>query len=134
MKKENIYIDLGRCSEEELKNIYTILGDTLKFIAPSIVFNFPIMHYHEGMWIRTNFYQDKAKEDSFLEDKTELTYPEFIKLFEGGEGENETYSFSYLSCGKTLTVHIEAKNFNKAMIEFATNYHDIEWLYHAKIL
>ena len=56
------------------------------------------------------------------------------KLFDDAKEENETYSFSYLSCGKTLTVHIEAKNLNEAMIKFATNYHDIEWLYHAKIL
>lgn len=80
-----IYLDLSKCTEEEQKNIYTILGDTLKFESPSIGFNFPIMHYHKGMWIRTNFFQDKAKEDNFLADKTELTYPEFIKLFEGGE-------------------------------------------------
>lgn len=85
MDKSKIYLDLSKCIGEELKNIYTILGDTLKFESPSIVFNFPIMHYHEGMWIRTNFFQDKAKEDNFLADKTELTYPEFIKLFEGGE-------------------------------------------------
>ena len=85
MDKSKFYLDLSKCIGEELKNIYTILGDTLKFESPSIVFNFPIMHYHEGMWLRTNFFQDKAKEDNFLEDKTELTYPEFIKLFEGGE-------------------------------------------------
>lgn len=81
MDKSKIFLNLSKCTGEELNNIYTILGDTLKFESPSIVFNFPIMHYHEGMWIRTNFFQDKAKEDNFLAEKTEITYPEFIKLF-----------------------------------------------------
>lgn len=85
MKKENIYIDLSKCTGEQIENIHRILGDKLKPISPSIVFNFPIMHYHEGMWVRTNLFQDKSNECSFLEDKTELTYPEFIKLFEGKE-------------------------------------------------
>lgn len=132
MEKENIYIDLSKCSEEQRKEIARTInkhGHSITSKANYEIINgyydelFPLLTYHEYWYC-----------SRYASGKTELTYPEFIKLFEGGEGENETYSFSYLSCGKTLTVHIEAKNFNKAMIEFATNYHDIEWLYHAKIL
>lgn len=130
-EKEKYFIDLSKCSEEQIENIYNTVKET-EFIKPNFYTDKDFMMLKfctiEERW------GCSGKNWDGLKHKTELTYPEFIKLFEGGEGENNTYSFSYLSCGKTLTVHIEAKNFNKAIIEFATNYHDIEWLYHAKIL
>lgn len=139
MKLEDFYIDLSKCSEEQRNHIAKILSDNNQPCYQGLLNCLNNGDYNKTFYLLSFFKRrdlwDFAHEGlESTENKTELTYPEFIKLFEGGEGEKNTYSFSYLSCGKTLTVHIEAKNFNKAMIEFATNYHDIEWLYHAKIL
>lgn len=39
------------------------------------------------------------------------------------------FRFTYRSCNKDLTVVIEAESLNKAMVDFATKYHDIEKVY-----
>jgi len=39
------------------------------------------------------------------------------------------FRFTYHSCDKELFVEVEAENLNKAMIEFATYYHQIDEVY-----
>ena len=39
------------------------------------------------------------------------------------------FRFTYYSCGKELFVELEPENLNKAMIEFATYYHQIDEVY-----
>ena len=82
MKKEEVFIDLRKCSEEELKSLLQILekaGQEIYFLAkptllsgkldmyyPYLVFSRP----SSNVWV---FSHNKH-------DRTELTYPDFIKL------------------------------------------------------
>ena len=75
MDKSKIYLDLSKCTEEK-KHIKTLTG--IKNDSERIYLSFsPI----QNVW----GYFDSIG----IKNKTELTYPEFIKLFEGGEGEKE---------------------------------------------
>ena len=42
---------------------------------------------------------------------------------------SKRFRVTYYSCDKALSVVIEAETFNKAMIEFATYYHEIDEVY-----
>ena len=42
---------------------------------------------------------------------------------------SKRFIVTYYSCDKALSVIIEAETFNKAMIEFATYYHEIDEVY-----
>ncbi|QNS40165.1 hypothetical protein H0S70_07060 [Chryseobacterium manosquense] len=87
MKKEEVFIDLSKCSEEEIIKIYHVLNDKNENIYHSdrmilkkgkFENRFPYLTLNSGytQWMST-FVN--------IHGKTELTYPEFIKLFEGGE-------------------------------------------------
>ena len=87
INKENSVLDLSKCTEEERKSlpqilekarqeIYflakpTLLSGKLDLYYPYLVFSRP----SSNVWV---FSHNKP-------DRTELTYPEFIKLFEGAE-------------------------------------------------
>lgn len=87
MDKSKIYIDLSKCTEEERKSLpqilekagqevyfltkHTLLSGKLDMYYPYLVFSRP----SSNVWV---FSHNKP-------DITELTYPEFIKLFEGGD-------------------------------------------------
>ena len=87
MKLVEIYIDLSKCSEEERKSLPQILensGQEIYFLAKPTLLSGKLDTYYpylffslpsSNVWV---FSHNKP-------DRTELTYPEFIKLFEGGE-------------------------------------------------
>lgn len=83
MKKENIYIDLRKCTEEQIKS----LVPTLEKHGYNVYFHDRIF-LKNGKYDKPYFHLFNSKSwlsSSILVTKQELTYPEFIKLFEGGE-------------------------------------------------
>lgn len=75
--KENIYLDLSKCTEEEQKHIFSLLpDDELRTYLRYNKFQ-PYLNFDFLQWFICNH--------EVISRKTELTYPEFIKLFEGGE-------------------------------------------------
>lgn len=88
MKDLTIYfIDLSKLNKEERKSLPQILDKAGENIHEQTLDNLLndryddeyiyLAQFFNGEWVRFN---DKLS-------RTELTYPEFIKLFEGGEGE-----------------------------------------------
>lgn len=87
--KENIFLDLSKLSEEQIKALFSILQkydqkiyhetlDSLFTDFTSDIFN-PYLEFQNGIgWVETaNAFENTEKQ--------EVTYPEFVKLFEGGE-------------------------------------------------
>lgn len=84
-KKENIYLDISKCTEEEQKSLPSILERVGEHIYEETLYDLwnsrlddeyiYLALYFNGEWLRFN--------DNL--NRTELTYPEFIKLFDGGE-------------------------------------------------
>lgn len=62
---------------------------------------------------------------SDMYDKFSLKKSENVVL----DGVSNRFRFTYHSCDKELFVELEAENLNKAMIEFATYYHQIDEVY-----
>ena len=76
MDKSKFYLDLTMCTEEQQKHTKTLTG--IKNDSERIYLSFsPI----QNVW----GYFDSIG----IKNKTELTYPEFIKLFEGGESKED---------------------------------------------
>lgn len=73
-KKEEIYLDLSKCTEEEQRILEKLTGFKISYIK-----RYPYLQIIFSGWNQSDC--------THLEGKTEITYPEFIKLFEGGEGE-----------------------------------------------
>ena len=70
-----IYIDLSKLSEEQVRILTQMTDGYVSEIS-----EFPLLFWDEKEWNQTK------KGDIFnIKGKTELTYSEFIKLFEGGE-------------------------------------------------
>ncbi len=82
MYKTKCFIDLSKCSEEQIENIYNTVKET-EFIKPNFYTDKDFMMLKfctiEERW------GCSGKNWDGLKHKTELTYPEFIKLFEGGK-------------------------------------------------
>lgn len=76
--KTKIYLDLSKLSEGEIKKLIVLTEGYVSKIS-----DFPILFWDESEW------NQAVKGDKLhLGNLTELTYPEFIKLFEGGEENN----------------------------------------------
>lgn len=79
MNKEKYFIDLSKCSGEQIENIYNTVKET-GFIKPNFYTDKDFMMLKfctiEERW------GCSGKNWDGLKYKTELTYPEFIKLFE----------------------------------------------------
>ena len=98
MDKSKIYLDLSKLSEEQRKSLPHILekaGQEIYFLAKPILLSGKLDTYHpylclslpsSNVWV---FSHNKP-------DRTKLTYPEFIKLFEVGEGETENILIKFL--------------------------------------
>ena len=87
MDKSKIYLDLSKCTEEEIKETYKKIKNSDQNIHTQTkrdLINGIVTHCY---WIL--FFDGNAwnQNEAPLSGKTEITYPEFIKLFEGGEGE-----------------------------------------------
>ena len=81
-----VFIDLRKCSEYERKDIARIVNQNGHSITSKANYEmsngnydelFPLLTFHEYWYC-----------SRYASGKTELLYPDFIKLFEGGEGEN----------------------------------------------
>lgn len=87
MKKENIYLDLSKCTEDQIKALPTILENAgeymtsgfrnLNYYATTTYCYIQLVEAYWSIWDLLN-----------VMGKQELTYPEFIELFDGGEGDN----------------------------------------------
>ena len=84
-----IFIDLSKCSEDEQKYISKITNYKIYDINVC-----PMMFLMQTEYYTTEWDQC-SKDSSITNEKTELLYPEFIKLFEGGEGENIDYKSEF---------------------------------------
>lgn len=75
-----VFIDLSKLSEEQRKHIFSLLPEPLEsddhYIVEDYIF-LTTRYSDDNYWIVVSEY------DAALWDKTELTYAEFIKLFEG---------------------------------------------------
>jgi hypothetical protein len=76
------YIDLSKLSEKHKSRIVKILNTTENQILWHIDDAVDFLIHYRNRWCTTD-------EKGDLIGKTELTYPEFIKLLEGGEGERK---------------------------------------------
>lgn len=89
MDKSKIYLDLSKCSEEERKKISL----SLKLPINNIKL-FPYLTWN-GRFSRFDQFQSNGTP----KDLSKITYPDFIKLFEGGEGEKEIeHTCKYCGC------------------------------------
>lgn len=77
MDKSKFYLDLSKCTEEEQEHIFSLLPEPINEEDYMIFDSFYNLHSHNERWYCGSSWVSI--------DKTELTYPEFIKLFEGGE-------------------------------------------------
>ena len=74
MDKSKIYLDLSKCTEEKQKHIISLLPEPRNWKVYAMFDNKVFLNYNVDEWIvGSKFY---------IADKQELTYPEFIKLFE----------------------------------------------------
>lgn len=104
MKLENIYIDLSKLTIEEYFNILILVFPIFKkhklnFLSEYFI-DSKFIEY-DTMWMATS-----SKED--IKHKTELTYPDFIKLFEGGDdyqGKRYQPLFDHLHSEHGLILH-----------------------------
>ena len=77
MDKTKIFINLSECTEEERNHIFSLLpDDELRTYLRYNKFQ-PYLNFDFLQWFICSH--------EVISRKTELTYPEFIKLFEGGE-------------------------------------------------
>lgn len=73
------YIDLSKCTEEEKKHIFSLLPEPKYSNQYTIDFGSTYkLSFFDGIWWVFNRTYNR----------TELTYPEFIKLFDGEEDNN----------------------------------------------
>ena len=86
-EKEKYFIDLSKLGEEQQKHIFSLLPERKKTVQYWFDKHNILLYFDnvDGLWW--------VNGDIAPFDKTELTYPDFIKLFEGGEEENTEISF-----------------------------------------
>lgn len=87
------FIDLSKLSEEGQKDIFSLLPEPITSSQYKIFSHYKYLYYDKKMdlWIVTSI--------EVVCNKSELTYPEFIKLFEGGEGgESIEHICQYCGC------------------------------------
>ena len=95
MNKEKYFIDLSKCSEEQRKHIFSLLP-TDKITAQIFYMirnsDWKVLKVFSHLFFNEySIWQLCSNRSAETYGKTELTYPEFIKLFEGGEGENNEW-------------------------------------------
>lgn len=88
-----IYIDLSKCSVEERKSIPQILEKAGEVIGENILFESNDFSYWTNLHKPSYATYWTVGTPNSTPDKTELTYPEFIKLLEGGEEEKESIDY-----------------------------------------
>ena len=81
MNKSKIYLDLSKCTEEQQNHISKITNYKIYDVNVGSMMFLMQTEYYTTEWDQC------SKDSSIIKERTELTYPEFIKLFEGGEEE-----------------------------------------------
>ena len=81
MDKSKIFINLTKCTEEEQKHIFSLLPERKEHLQ------YRIDKYNTLLYLDNETGLWWVNGDTIPKNKAELTYPDFIKLFEGGEGE-----------------------------------------------
>ena len=92
MDKTKIFLDLSNCTEGEIKETYKKIKNSDQNIHTQTerdLINGIVTHCYWFLFFDGNAWNQN---ETPLSGKTELTYPEFIQLFEGGEGETDPYS------------------------------------------
>ena len=82
-----IYLDLSKCSDEEIKETYKKIknsGQNIHTQTKRDLINGIVTHCYWFLFFDGNAWNQN---ETPLSGRTELTYPEFIKLFEGGESD-----------------------------------------------
>lgn len=84
MDKSKFYLDLSKCTEEEQKHVFSLLPPEPHRDAYNIFRSYKYLQF-----IPKSKFQEKEKwmVDKQAFDKVELAYPEFIKLFKGGDND-----------------------------------------------
>lgn len=83
LKKEEIYLNLAECSEEEQREAIAMLPEAEYHGDYDVAIEFCYLIFDADL---QKYWVTRKK---WLDDKTEVNFQEFIKLFEGGEGETE---------------------------------------------
>lgn len=83
MKKEDIYLDLSKCSQEEIKNVFKVLHEP-KFVNQYEIYNWDYrLHLSEdGLWW--------VLDNNESHTKTEITYSQFMEFMKPQPTELET--------------------------------------------
>ena len=117
MDKTKYFIDLSKLSEEQRKSLPQIFenaGQEIYFLAKPTLLSGKLDTYYpylffslpsSNIWV---FSHNKP-------DRTELTYPEFIKLFEGGEEETLRQQFESEITTKGAEFLFDSNNQNYIM-------------------
>lgn len=87
MDKSKFYLDLSKCTEEKIKETYKKIKNSDQNIHTQTerdLINGIVTHCYWFLFFDGNAWNQN---ETPLSGRTELLYPEFIKLFEGGEGE-----------------------------------------------
>ena len=82
MNKEKYFIDLSKCSDEQHREVISLVKNNMEKTA--VILDILLFNESQNLWCTFDKYGGAKKE---------LTYPEFIKFFEGGEEENTEISF-----------------------------------------
>lgn len=83
--KEKIYLDLSNCTEEEIKETYKKIKNSdqnIHTLTKRDLINGIVTHCYWFLFFDGNAWNQN---ETPLSGRTELTYHEFINLFEGGE-------------------------------------------------
>ncbi len=84
MDKSKFYLDLSKCTEEERKNIFSLLPEPRDYWLFSISYKYSSLAYVQN---ETHGFEWVVCGNTAMDGHTELTYPEFIKLFDDGESD-----------------------------------------------
>lgn len=120
MNKEKYFIDLSKLSEEQQKHIFSLLPE------PILSDDYDIRGKYKYLLITDDYdnYCDKWYVDFRYDDRTEITYPEFIKLFEGGE---ETEVLQVENCISIEELTKLCNDYNRNTLKITNLERDLEY-------
>ena len=121
MDKTKIYLNLKKCTEKEQKHIFSLLPPEPHRDAYNIFRSYKYLQF-----IPKSKFQEKEKwmVDKQAFDKVELTYPEFIKLFEGGEGKEVLKVENYISIEELTKL---CNDYNRNTLKITNLERDLEY-------
>ena len=97
MNKEKYFIDLSKCSDEQHREVISLVKNNMEKTA--VILDILLFNESQNLWCTFDKYGGA---------KQELTYPEFIKFFEGEDdypGKRCQPLFDYLNQEHGLILH-----------------------------